>query len=1109
MNNLKYMIMKVRLCFILFFVFLSFQVKSFADDGVHNGLVYSFDPDGEEAYCMGFYWNNEEGIEVEDIVIPSSVNLEYQEWDWDKEMSVRKRKKFHVVGISLDAFANCNTLKSVSLPSGLKELCENSFGYCENLETVNIGSGLVSIGENVFYSCPKLKDVVLPNTIKVIEQNAFYGCSSLTNIIFPQSLEEIGSMAFYNCKSLCNVTLPRNLRKIGYAAFGACGIKEIIVPKSVQETDEFMGGSIFMMCDSLSDVTVCGPKVFNWSFFYFDNVRNLTIGDDVEEINDFAMLNVKLNRLTLGNGLKTINDQILRYSEINEIYCYANEPPVCKEGNNTFSSATYKNATLIVPEGSIEKYKKAKGWEPFFKRDGRLLVDAHRGFIHYKKAALGVTADGVSQLMIYPEFTDAEFRPISYNLKLLKDGKDVTDNKSLTGEFKLYDKLENGKWGFIYTAPKDFLPDYGNKYTITLVLEFTDAFGKKIKLQRNLYVARVGVLLLHGFASDSSCFRDVKTYLIDNKDYASWQVNNASYEFHSTESFYANTHQHKVIQIFLTQLFYMLAAEGYVSSKYDIVGHSMGGILARKFAQEVNAEVVNSIITVNTPHSGSQIANFIIDDAIPFLENAIEKIPIGNGVARKLFVKTLDVTLKNGLSEFGKLGAGNDLKVNSDAIRMLNSSSSLSNADGIPVHSISSYMTDYQYVKEYSEGEWTTMPVAIAGPIDFITFFPDYDSDVTKNPVFSIYERIFDGDWNDGVVSYGSQRGGLDSRYSTTEAAAFKGWIGAAETSWAYHQRVTHWYNTWYNIGRLLRASKTNSDNFATSFHPIDLSGQANVRKKAARKTSIEIKEPSDSTYVRLHANVDDITNLLNIQLEKSADICRYMIFTYPNDGIIISAHDTTACSFRLPESFNGDLVIYSLGRTTDNAFVGDSIVVNIEQKSTLEYLYFENENTTLLNVGANLDPLVICGWSGGSEEYVSPNFTTDNPNIISIEGQTITALKEGECKLYASYLGQTDSIRVIVIPAMESTGIQELQMNKEASFSYNGSQLMLYFDDSFGQYVTLDIYDFSGICHISKTESVDGTGLTSVDVSTLASGMYIATARTKNGMINYKFIKK
>lgn len=104
-----------------------------------------------------------------------------------------------VTSIGSGAFSGNTSLKSVSLPVGVKK-----------------------IGQEAFADCTALTSVSLPSTLESIGAGAFYGCSSLVSVNIPSGVTSLGDDAFYGCSSLKTVTIPDNVTSIGDGAFDGC-----------------------------------------------------------------------------------------------------------------------------------------------------------------------------------------------------------------------------------------------------------------------------------------------------------------------------------------------------------------------------------------------------------------------------------------------------------------------------------------------------------------------------------------------------------------------------------------------------------------------------------------------------------------------------------------------------------------------------------------------------------------------------------------------------------------------------------------------------------------------------------------------------------------------
>ena len=92
--------------------------------------------------------------------------------------------------------------------------------HIENDEFVEgISDSITSIGSDAFNNCTSIKSITIPDSVTSIGYGAFDSCSSLTSITIPDSVTRIGSNAFYNCPSLTSITIPDSVTDIGRHTF--------------------------------------------------------------------------------------------------------------------------------------------------------------------------------------------------------------------------------------------------------------------------------------------------------------------------------------------------------------------------------------------------------------------------------------------------------------------------------------------------------------------------------------------------------------------------------------------------------------------------------------------------------------------------------------------------------------------------------------------------------------------------------------------------------------------------------------------------------------------------------------------------------------------------
>ncbi len=145
-------------------------------------------------------------------------------------------EQYKVTAIEENAFRDCTTLTSVTIPSGVTSIGNSAFSGCDNLTTVMFGgnSQLQSIGDAAFSSCSTLTSITIPEGVTSIGRAAFEDCSSLTSITIPEGVTSIGDSVFYGCDSLTSITIPDSVTSIGSFVFSGCdSLTSITIPDSV------------------------------------------------------------------------------------------------------------------------------------------------------------------------------------------------------------------------------------------------------------------------------------------------------------------------------------------------------------------------------------------------------------------------------------------------------------------------------------------------------------------------------------------------------------------------------------------------------------------------------------------------------------------------------------------------------------------------------------------------------------------------------------------------------------------------------------------------------------------------------------------------------------
>ncbi len=155
-----------------------------------------------------------------------------------------------VARIGDHAFFDCAALAFDALELTCVSLGAGAFSGCTGIRSVSL-TGTETIGEAAFERCSTLRTVTLPAGLKVLPAHVFDSDTQLGEVILPAGLEQIGAGAFSGCASLPALTVPAGVTAIGAGAFHSCaGLREITIPDTVTD----LGAGLFAYVQDLVTV---------------------------------------------------------------------------------------------------------------------------------------------------------------------------------------------------------------------------------------------------------------------------------------------------------------------------------------------------------------------------------------------------------------------------------------------------------------------------------------------------------------------------------------------------------------------------------------------------------------------------------------------------------------------------------------------------------------------------------------------------------------------------------------------------------------------------------------------------------------------------------------
>ena len=159
---------------------------------------------------------------------------------------------------------------------------------------------------------------------------------------FPNSVAVIGDRAFQDCKGFTSIVIPNSVTTIGEGAFSGCSnIRELVFEDNEEEL------------------------ILDWMAFSGCSFAKLYVGRNLtckQTVYGYLMNFIYLTDVTIGNLVTDVTAILWDMNKnLASIKSLATTPPTTRE----FTDTQYRNVTVSVPAGSLDKYKEHDIWKKF------------------------------------------------------------------------------------------------------------------------------------------------------------------------------------------------------------------------------------------------------------------------------------------------------------------------------------------------------------------------------------------------------------------------------------------------------------------------------------------------------------------------------------------------------------------------------------------------------------------------------------------------------------------------------------------------------------------------------------------------------------------------
>lgn len=274
----------------------------------------------------------------------------------------------------------CISINTLSLPKSLFSIEKGALNGCPDLKIINVNeqnlkyrtiNGILYTkdGEELLYCPPKREGAInIKEGTTKIAKKAFAGCDKLSIVVLPQSIdkENTGTLIhdFTNKKTEIRWTVDTDKYSLGDTHYSFGGK---ILEKHISDSEDYKENDPHYDLLKKGEYDFCVPngveEIASNAFANSFQLRSIKLPNSLVKIGKSAFKScTHLVSIEIPSKLKEIEEDCFNECRsLGKICCWANTPPRCQGSIIDYTL----DKMLYVPKGSINNYKKAKGWKLF------------------------------------------------------------------------------------------------------------------------------------------------------------------------------------------------------------------------------------------------------------------------------------------------------------------------------------------------------------------------------------------------------------------------------------------------------------------------------------------------------------------------------------------------------------------------------------------------------------------------------------------------------------------------------------------------------------------------------------------------------------------------